>query len=261
MGRRRLLPVSVAMIAVLASASCALPLPVLGPAQPFPDVATLATALRERQLADRSMSFTLRLVLGGTGDADPAETTYEGEGAYTVERDGTSSRWSLRNMRDGQVIDTVTVDGTVYGTSTPPAPGHEPGRWRSRLLSDGGLTATAVQPPIILTQLDSIDEVFVLDGSSAEARDGEPVTEYRLSGDGHRVQEAALRHLGLPPLEDVRERFELAVVLAVDDDRRLMDAELLYTGERNASRYHYSFGGWGEPVDIQPPPPELVDAG
>ena len=253
---------AVALAILLSIAGCGLPgipAPAAEPtAGPFTDVAALAGAMRARQLSDRTVSFTNRLTY------DSGTQGYSGEGALVVIEGATDERFRVP-LADGRTVELVTIGSDAFISGTELAGSEVPGRpWRRSSFDEAMRGSPELFFAIVLTQLDSIDEAFVLRGSSAEVRGATRVTEYRMAADYLETFELTRRHLGVEtsPSEYTPEQpIEMGLTLAVDSDFRLVEAQFDIVDGENQLEHAYEFSRWGEPVDVTAPPPDLVAVG
>lgn len=145
-------------------------------AGPFTDTAALAGAMRTRQLSDRTVSYSTRLTYEG-------DQGYSGEGALVITEGSTDSRFRVA-LSDGPTGEIVTIGSDVFSSATEITGSSASDRpWQRSSLDESPTTSSPHLYIVVLTQLDSLDEAFVLRGSSAEVRGDRRVVEYRMTAD------------------------------------------------------------------------------
>lgn len=272
----RALPAAAAALALAALVGCGssepgTPAPAGGapsgsaePAGPtrYATLPELTAALTERSLADETSAYEFttigpQLVTGGgvarIDDAGRAHRTT----SQVAAPDGTTSD-----------VTVVVLDQDMF-VQLPPGAEVEPGKPWVRVQPGGSdpisqafgpLAEQSLSSATPVEQLETNEEAYTLTGVTEEERGGRTALRYAVDVDVDVLTQRLAERSGTDPLPVAPASTSTASYL-VDADDRLLEAVSTVTVEGQTVETATTFSGWGEPVDITPPPAELVATG
>jgi len=231
----------------------------------YATIGDLNAALSKQQIEDGTARFDI------SGN-DP-ENAMTGSGVVRMDDAGPASSVTLQMPADtlgaGGETQVVSLPGEFY-VRFPPGQEPEPGKPWLKITPGGTDPLSQLVGPILgqlnstadpTSQLKLYEEAFTLAGATKERRDGDPVMVYDIDVDAQRLAELTAERSGLPVpggAGALPQGTDLSLTYVVDGEDRLRESvtTLLMLGRPIEIRT--TFSGWGEPVDITPPPADQI---
>lgn len=228
----------------------------------YQNLAELAEAVTSRQREDQTVRFEI-------SSPDPA-AGISGSGVSRIDEAGAAARVTMRVPTTpgapGGDTEVVLLPGEVF-LKLPPELAIQPGKPWVRVTPDGSGPLSQAFGPLLdqlantadpTAQLQRYQEAFTIRGVAEQERAGAPVAVYDVDVDIARLGQLMSEQGQPSPVSALPPGTELALRLALDGDDRLREAVTTVTLQGRPMEIVTTFSGWGEPVDISPPPPEQV---
>lgn len=218
----------------------------------YGSVEELLTAIAEQQREDETVRFEL------TGEGFPIE----GSGVSRLDENGSASSITISAAEFGE-IEGVLLPGELY-LKLPAGSGLDTGKPWVKITGEGGGPFAALLGPLLeqlgsstdpTAQLKAYGDAVTITGSRDDERDGLPVMVYDLAVDTAAIAGGP----GVPGLpEGIPLPGSMTITMAVDGEDRLHDVKVTTDVQGTPLVITTTFSEWGEPVDIQAPPPDQV---